>query len=135
MKEEVLAEFLGVTLTNVRIRQRHDHLLSSAFLEDVDGIGVVYHSQVAWLVMAGLVFCGGVVLQTGLVWAVLLAVLLVIAFFATRKVVLIVHAGRLQIMEVLTGNAIKPAVAFVDSVEVAKYKARTLVVSSLFKGT
>ena len=65
MQEEKLFEFMGTTLTTVRVRQRYKNFVSSALLSEVDGVAVVYRSHF-WLLILGILFLlGGLAIGAG----------------------------------------------------------------------
>ncbi|HIA02651.1 MAG TPA: hypothetical protein EYN66_12205 [Myxococcales bacterium] len=126
--EQKLGQFVGTTLTNVRVRQRYKNLVKSALLSRVDGIALVYRSSPFWAIAAVIVLlaswaiaasvkksAGGIVIAGLVVAGVLLAL-----YFATRYVVLEICAGQLIIREAVKGNQMENSVAFIDAVEKAQ---------------
>ncbi len=128
MVEEKLGQFAGTTLTNIRIRQRYKNLVKSALLSRVDGIALVYRSNIFWLILSiitallamggglGADKSGGIIAGGGL----LLAAIFLAIYFSTRCVVLEICAGQLIIDEAVIGNQMASSVAFIDAVESAQ---------------
>ena len=123
MEEQMISHFGAITLTNLRIRQRYTNQIKSALLGKVDGVAVQYRHYQIWLFFALLAGLGGFVafLQeeelAPLIVGVFFTVIFVGIYFATRKVVFIVYAGSMEIVEMLKGIPMASAVEFVEAVE------------------
>jgi len=124
MSEQMLGNFSGFVLTTVRIRQRHSNLLKSALLNEVNAVGVVYRSQFLWLFAAAFIFVSSLAVSVNDpvvgILMFFIALVCVIIYFLTRKVVFVIHAGALEMVEVLNGDVMTEAVAFIDAIEQAK---------------
>lgn len=125
MQEEKIFEFLGTTLTNVRVRQRYKNFVSSALLSEVDGVAVVYRSHFWLLVLGILLLLGGMGLGAneeagGGVALTILGILSIVFYYLTRHVVMQVHAGDIVIREQVQGSHMKDCIEFIDSLEHAK---------------
>lgn len=126
--EQKLGQFVGTTLTNVRVRQRYKNLVKSALLSRVDGMALVYRSSPFWAIAAVIVLLGSWVIAAsvkksagGIVIAgLVVAGVLLALYFATRYVVLEICAGQLIIREAVKGNQMENSVAFIDAVEKAQ---------------
>ena len=131
MSEQVMGNFSGFVLTNLRIRQRYSNLVKSALLHEIDAAGVMYRSQIGWLIVAALTLLGSGGLaaseEEGGIFGVgvFFAIVCVVLYFLTRKVVFVVCAGGMEMTEVLQGNLMKESVTFIDAIENAKMIDRT----------
>ncbi len=127
MQEEKLFEFMGTTLTSVRVRQRYKNFVSSALLSEVDGVAVVYRSHV-WLLVLGILFllggfaigAGGSAKGAAVGFPIFLGIIAIIIYFITRHVVMQVHAGDIVIREQVQGSHMASCIEFIDSLEHAK---------------
>jgi hypothetical protein len=130
MSEQVMGNFSGFVLTNLRIRQRYSNLVKSALLDEVDAAGVLYKNQIGWLIVAALTLLGSggiaAAQEEGGIFGVgvFFAIVCVVIYFLTRKVVFVVCAGSMEMIEVLQGDMMKESVAFIDAIEHAKMTDR-----------
>jgi hypothetical protein len=128
MNEVKLGQFVGITLTNVRVRQRYKNMVKSALLSQINGIALVYRSNIIWVVISVLTLLAGIGLEIStkksgggfVVVAIIVAAIFLGIYFATRFVVLEVCAGQLIISESVKGNLMQQSVAFIDAVEQAQ---------------
>ena len=124
MSEEKVFEFLGTTLTTVRVRQRYKNFVSSALLSEVDSVAVVYKSHL-WLLILGIIaLVGGAVmpnrLQAAGIAGLVLGLIAIALYYITREMVLQIHAGEGVIRERISGNRMKDCIEFIDALEEEK---------------
>ena len=118
---DALASFGCIHLTATGVYYQSARRLEMAGLEHVDGIAVTYSSHPV-LVFAG-VLAGvgaGIAEDEGRVLAVVVALGCFLAFLATRRLALVVHAGNLTIREWVSGSKFDAAKEFVHSVRAAQ---------------
>lgn len=128
MSEEKVFEFLGTTLTTVRVRQRYKNFVSSALLSEVDGVAVVYRSHLWLLILGILLIVGGALMalannenQGGaFMLSVVFGVFAIAIYYMTREIVMQIHAGEVVIREQISGNRMKDCIEFIDALEEEK---------------
>jgi|GEM_PF-5160361 len=118
---DALASFGCIHLTASGVYYHSARRLEMAGLEHVDGIAVTYSSHPVLVFAAVLAGAGaGIAEDEGRVLAVVVALACFVAFLATRRLALVVHAGNLTVREWVSGSKFDAAKDFVHAVRAAQ---------------
>jgi hypothetical protein len=133
--ESVLIETEGKTLalTSHRVRYQSEAVgnttIRSIMLEELASCAMVHSSNIILLILAGVCFLGGLFVYASqpradgaLVFGVLLAVVLVIAYFASRRKVLALASAGTTITVNMRGMKLDTVKNFIEQTEAAKNK-------------
>jgi hypothetical protein len=138
LNESVVLESQGksLILTTHRIRYQSEALgnaeIRSIMLEELASCAIVHSSNVILLILAGICFLGGFLFSASaraegpLIVGVLLAVILVVVYFASRRQVLALGSAGTTISVNTQGIKLDWLKEFIDQAEAAK-NARYLI--------
>jgi len=126
MKEEIIGKFGSLVLTNNRLRQMEEKQMKSALLGNVEGLAVEQNSHPIWaiigLIAALLGLMAGMSKDEGgpFVAGLIVGAICLFIYFVTKNLVFAVYAGGMKMVNVLAGNPMDEAKAFINSIEAAK---------------
>ncbi len=97
--------------------------MKSALLGNVEGLAVEQNSQPIWAIIAAVLgLMGAASKDEGgpFVAGLIVGAICLFIYFATKNLVFAVYAGGMKMVNVLSGNPMDEAKAFINSIEAAK---------------